>query len=248
MWRKLLTIGILLISLPAWSQQIPDFEVTSSAVPESGWDGLLDTAFMVDVLLTLSVAALLGGALAYHPKNTEITRASEGMNSPRVFMLFPVIGAIVGMMVMKYGLVVGFVLFGLGGIVRFRTAFRSPSLTGRIILVTLIGLACGLHLLNVAVMATLFSVVLIYFLDAPMRYRFVIRELPRERLAEAIAAYREAIDKQGCRVLYEKQNCRKSRVTFVLKCKRGSSCERLEKILETEVDDTLAGIISWRIA
>jgi hypothetical protein len=248
MWRKLLTIGILLISLPAWPQQVPDFEVTQSVVPESGWEGLLDTPFMVDVLMTLSFSALLGGALAYHPKNTEITRASEGMNSPRVFMLFPVIGAIVGMMVLKYGLVVGFVLFGLGGIVRFRTAFRSPSLTGRIILVTLIGLACGLHLMNIAVVATLFSVVLIYFLDMPMRYRIVVQDLPREHLAEAIAAYREVIDKQGCRVLYEQQNCRKSRVTFVLKCNRVSSGARLEKILETEVDDALAGVVSWRIA
>jgi uncharacterized membrane protein YhiD involved in acid resistance len=248
MWRKLLTISILFIALPAGSQEFPGVYLPNSAVEGAGWQGLLDFVFLANIFLTLSVAALLGAVLAFHPKHTEVSRSSEGMDSPKVFVLFPVIGAVVGMMVVKYGLVVGFVLFGLGGIVRFRTAFRSPNLTGRIILVTLIGLAAGLHLLNVAILATLFAFVLFYFLDVSTKYRIVVTELPREHLAEAIMAYRAVLDKQDCRVVYERANCRKSRVTFGVKCKQNATFERLNEGFKSEVDDSLAGIVSWRVA
>lgn len=241
---------VLLIALPVWAQQLPEIITQDPPTPGpgAGWEGFLDFAFMADIVLTLSLAAFLGAVIAFHPKNTEVARISEGLNSPKVYVIFPVIGAIVGMMVVKYGLVVGFILFGLGGVIRFRTALRSASLTGRIILVTLIGLACGLDLLSVAVLSTAFAVVLIFILDSPMRYRIDIRDLPREHLAEAIMAYRALLDSEGCRVLYEKQNCRKSRVTFVFKCKRQETRYRLEKMLESEVDDNLAGVVSWRIA
>ncbi len=218
-----------------------------SPTPGAGWRGFLEFGFMADVLLTLSLAAILGAVIAFHPKNREVARVSEGMDSPKIYVIFPVVGAIVGMMVVKYGLVVGFVLFGLGGVIRFRTILRSASLTGRIILVTLIGLACGLNLLNVAVLSTLFAVVLIFILDAPVTYRIDIKELPRKHVAEAIMAYRSLLEEQGCRILYEKENCGKSRVTFVIKCRRRSTHYRLERILESEVDDALAGTVSWRL-
>jgi len=246
MWLRFLAISVALIALPAWPQQLPDIIMQDPPTPGAGWRGFLEFGFMANVLLTLSLAAILGAVIAFHPKNREVTRASEGIDSPKVYVIFPVIGAIVGMMVVKYGLVVGFVLFGLGGVIRFRTILRSASLTGRIILVTLIGLACGLNLLNVAVLSTLFAVVLIFILDAPVTYRIDIKELPRDRMAEALMAYRSLLQEQGCHVLYEKENCEKSRVTFVIKCRRRSAHYRLEKILESEVDDALAGTVSWR--
>jgi len=245
---RFLPISVALIALPAWPQQVPDIIMQNSPAPGAGWQGFLDFGFMASVLLTLSLAATLGAVIAIQPKNKEVRRVSEGVDSTKVYVIFPVIGAVVGMMVVKYGLVVGFVLFGLGGVIPFRTVLRSASLTGRIIFVTLIGLACGLNLLNVAVLSTAFAVVLIYILDAPVMCRIDIKELPRKYLAEAIMAYRALLEKQGCRILYEKEYCGKSRVTFVLKCTRRSTRYRLEKILETEVDDSLAGTVSWSIS
>lgn len=248
MMLKLLTTNLCLFaSSPAWSQQLPEIIVTESVTAGAGWRGFLDFGFMANALLTLSLAAILGAVIAFHPKNGDITRASEGVDSPKVYVIFPVIGAVIGMMVVNYGLIVGFVLFGLGGLIRFRTILRSPSLTGRIILVTLIGLACGLNLPNVAVLSTAFVFVLIYILDTPVTYRIDIRELPRNHVAAAILAYRALIEKQGCRILYEKENSAKSRVTFVLICRRRTNRFRLEKILESEIDDSLAGTVSWRL-
>jgi len=244
---RLLVIGVALVVNPAWPQYVPEIITQDLPAPGAGWQGFLEFRLMVNILLTLSLAAALGAVIAFHPKNRAVVRVSEGVDSPKVYVIFPVIGAIIGMMVVEYGLVVGFVLFGLGGVVRFRTVLRSASLTGRIILVTLIGLACGLNLMNVAVLSTAFAVVLIYILDSPVTYRIDIKKLPRDHLAEAIMAYRALLEEQGCRVLYEKENCRKSRVTFVLRCSRRSTRFRLEKILESEVDESLAGTVSWRL-
>ncbi len=244
---RFLAISVAVIALPAWPQQATDIITQDSPTPGAGWRGFLEFGLMANILLTLSLAAFLGAVIAFHPKNGEVTRASEGMDSPKVYVIFPVIGAIVGMMVVKYGLVVGFILFGLGGVIRFRTVLRSASLTGRIILVTLIGLACGLNLLTVAVLSTAFAIVLIYILDAPVSYRIDIKDLPRKHMAEALMAYRALLEEQGCHVLYEKENCRKSRVTFLLKCRKRSTRYRLERILESEIDDSLAGTVSWRV-
>jgi hypothetical protein len=247
MWFRFLAISVAFIALPAWPQHIADIVTQEPSPQGSGWQGFRDIGFVTDVLMTLSLAAILGAIIGFHPRNRDITWVSEGMHSPKIYVIYPVIGAIIGMMVVKYGLVVGFVLFGLGGVLRFRTVLRSASLTGRIILVTLIGLACGLNLLAGAVLSTLFAVVLCYILDSPVTYRIDIQELPRENMAEAMLAYRALIEKQGCHILYENKNCGKSRVTYVLSCKRQSTRFRLEKILESEVKDSLAGTVSWRV-
>ena len=113
---------------------------------------------------------------------------------PKVYIMYAVIGSIIGILVVKYGLVVGFVLFGIGGLIRFQTILQSASVTGQVIFVTLIGLACGLDLPHVAVLATAYSFVLIYFLEARTTYRIDVRALPKERVAEAAAAYRTVLE------------------------------------------------------
>ncbi|NJM34915.1 MAG: multidrug transporter AcrB, partial [Rhodomicrobium sp.] len=55
---------------------------------------------------------------------------------------------------------VGFVIFGLGGLMRFRTETSSTRDTSRLIIVTLIGLICGLNLPHFAVLATLSQIML----------------------------------------------------------------------------------------
>ena len=236
-----------LIASPGRAVQILETPLQDSAGLGAGWQGFTDFYFMGNALLTLALAAVLGGVIAFHPKNKEAIMTLEGIDSPKIYVIYPVIGALVGIMVVNYGLVVGFVLFGIGGLMRFRTVLRSPSLTGRIIFVTLIGLACGLNLPHVAVLSTAFGFALVYILDAPVMYRLDIRALPPEHITEAIMAYRILIEQQGCQILREKENCGKSRVTFVLKCPRRSSRSRLEKLFKSRVDKSLAGSVIWRV-
>ena len=157
------------------------------------------------------------------------------------------IGAIIGIMVVKYGLVVGFVLFGIGGLIRFRTVLRSATLTGHVIFVTLIGLSCGLDLPHVAVLSTAFGFVLIYILDARVTYRVDVRALAPERVAESAASYRRMFEQHGCRVMSEKKNPGKQRVTFIFQCAQNITLDRLQELVETELEPELRGTVDWEI-
>ena len=62
------------------------------------------------------------------------------IKAPKVSIVYAIIGSPIGLLVVKYGLGVGFVLFGIGGLIRFRSVLGSALLTGQVTSATLIGL------------------------------------------------------------------------------------------------------------
>ena len=206
-----------LVAPRAWSRQVADFDVLESEFILEGWRGFSDFEFLGNAFLTLTLAAVLGAIIAYHPRYTRSADTLAELEAPKIFIMYAVIGALIGIMVVKYGLIIGFVLFGIGGLIRFRTVMRSAHLTGHVIFVTLIGLSSGLELPHVAVLATAFGFVLIYVLDARITYRIDVRSIPLEHVAEAAAAYREVLRQQGCHILSEKKNPEKKRISFIFR-------------------------------
>jgi hypothetical protein len=237
----------MLVSLAARSQQTSDFLSAEGPWPQEGWGGFTDVGFLGNALLTLTLAAVLGLVIGYHPKRLRAADTLEKIEAPKVYTMYAVIGAIIGIMVLKYGLVVGVVIFGIGGLIRFRTDLRSASLTGHVIFVTLIGLSCGLNLPHVAVLATAFGFVLIYILDARITYRIEVKALPAAQFASAAAAYRRLLEEQGCRIVSEKKNPGKERVIFIFHGAHHVTRHHLEDLLETKIDPPLRGSVDWEI-
>ncbi len=242
-----LAFCLVLVASRAWSQQVPDFLMQEPGSLGEGWQGFADFGFLVNALLTLSLSAMLGATIAYHPKHRQTADTLEEIEAPKAYIMYAVIGALIGIMVVKYGLVVGFVLFGIGGLFRFRTVLRSASLTGRVIYVTLIGLSCGLDLPHVAALATAFGFVLIYVLHARITYRIDVRALPSGRVGEAAAAYRGVLEQQGCRIMSEKKNPGKKSVTFIFHSARDLTRHHLEELVEAKIDASLTGSLDWEI-
>jgi len=242
-----LAFSLVLVVSTAWSQQGVDFLAQEPESLGEGWRGFTDLGFLVNALLTLTLAAILGAMIAYHPKHVQTADTLEEIEAPKVFIMYAVIGALIGILVVKYGLVVGFVLFGIGGLIRFRTVLRSASLTGHVIFVTLIGLSCGLDLPHVAVLATVFGFVLIYVLNARITYRINVRALPPERIADAAAAYRGVLEQLGCRIISEKKNPEREKVTFIFRNARDVTRRQLEDILDTDIDASLKGFLDWEV-
>ena len=246
---RCITSGCAAVLVPMNARAQQSFELFDQQ-PQSlgeGWLGFADLAFLTNMVLTLVLAAVLGAVLAYHPRHRKTADTVEEIEAPKVFITYAVIGSIIGILVVKYGLVVGFVLFGIGGLMRFRTVMASPSMTGQVIYVTLIGLASGLELPHVAVLATAFGYLLIQLLDANVTYRIAINGLASERIAEAAAAYRGVLEQQGCRIVSEKKNPLKARITFVFRSAASERRSRLMEILETQVDPALRGAVDWEI-
>jgi hypothetical protein len=242
-----LALGLMLVASAAWPQQNTDFLLQESGSMGEGWSGFTDLGFLVNAFLTLILAAVLGALIAYHPKHIQTADTLEEIEAPKVFITYAVIGALIGIMVVKYGLVIGFVLFGIGGLIRFRTVLRSANLTGHVIFVTLIGLSCGLDLPHVAVLATVFGFVLIYLLNARLTYRINIRALAPERIADAAAAYRGVLEQQGCHIVSEKKHPNRERVTIIFHNPRRVTRVDLEKHLESDIDASLRGFLDWEI-
>ena len=104
--------------------------------------------------------------------------------------MYAVIGAVIGVAVREFGTVVGVVVFGIGGLIRFRSCTDSTRDTVRLIIVTLAGLIAGLGLLHFAVMITLFAFVLIYVFDTSPPFRIRIEGIAEGRTADCAEAYR----------------------------------------------------------
>lgn len=245
--RILAAIGAgALPALAAWSQQLPEFVSATGERPEQGWHAFLDVTFLWNAVLTLTLAAALGIVIGYHPRRARTADTLEDVKTPKVYPMYAVIGAIIGIMVLEYGLVVGFVVFGIGGLIRFRTDLRSASLTGQVIFVTLIGLSSGLNLPHVAVLATAFGFVLIYALESRVTYRLEIQGLHAEVIGAAAAAHRNVLEAQRCHIVSERKNPGKGRVVFIFRAAHGVTRPRLEESFE-KLDPRLRGAIDWEV-
>ena len=242
-----IAFSLVLVASTAWSMQVSDFEVQQSELMVEGWQGFTDFVFLGEAFLTLTLAAVLGAIIAYHPRYTRAADTLEELEAPKIYIMYAVIGALSGIMVVKYGLIIGFVLFGIGGLIRFRTVLRSAHMTGHVIFVTLIGLLSGLDMPHIAVLSTVFGFVLIYVIHARITYLIDIRALPQELVAEAAAAYRSILEQQGCRILSEKKKPEKGRVTFIFSISPRIARGHLEELLETKIDASLKRSLDWEI-
>jgi hypothetical protein len=231
----------------AAAQSLRDAAERSRELAGEGWKGFADVAFLGQALLALALATALGALLAYHPRRRRTVDSVEGADAPKVFVLYAVIGAAIGIMVLKYGLVVGFVVFGIGGLTRFRTDLPNAPDTGRLILITLVGLSCGLGLPHVAVLTAAFGFAVLMVLDARATYHIEVKGLDRAVVRPAADAYRYVLQREGCSIVGERKSFAKEQVTFIFHAPHALQRDGLVERLEAEVPENLRGVVDWGV-
>src|SRR5262245_34159804 len=92
----------------------------SAADVLQGWDRFTDVWFMLDMAVVLVLAVLLGAAIAYHPLSRSKASSIAELEQPKTFIMYALVGALIGLIVPHYP-VMGMVIFGIGGLLRFRT-------------------------------------------------------------------------------------------------------------------------------
>jgi hypothetical protein len=239
---------LALFATTAFAQEPQVLDLGTNVVNfTEGWHGFLDWRFLLNALLTLTLSAVLGSIGGYHPYSMARADTIAEIEAPKVYVNCAVIGAIIGILVVKYGLVIGFIIFGIGGLLRFRTILDSAKLTGDIIFVTLIGLACGLNLPHVAVLATLFGFVLNLALDSRITRSITIKGLePGDTLAAA-AAYRALLEGLHCKVISERKRINKGCIDMIFRCNQGLNRAELEAKFELELAPEHRGAIDWQV-
>jgi hypothetical protein len=222
------------------------FDASTGQLKPPDWAGFLDTHFMVDSLGALLLATVLAALIGYHPMTPRTVDTLSEADMPKVHIMYAFVAAVIGLAVREFGMVIGFVVFGIGGLIRFRTDAGSPRDTGRLIVVTLIGLVAGLGLPALAVITTVFVYALIFLFDARPASRVRVEALPEGQLIAAAAAYREILESQGCKIISERKSFAKSRVDFVIRPPRASNRDRLHSAL-CEVHIDVRGEVGWEV-
>ena len=112
--------------------------------------------FILRLFLSLSLAVGCAYAIAWHPRRASIIDPLADLEERKALILLGVVGAVVAEL-SGTSQTLAFVIFGIGALLRFRTVLDNPKLTGKAIMVVVVGLACGMGSWAMAVFVTGFS-------------------------------------------------------------------------------------------
>ena len=252
----LLGIVVLMVVIPglASAQADPFSGMSPQARPltddwgdlREGWENFGNIAYIVDVSLMLLLSIILAAVIAYHPSTRRKASNITEFEQPKTFLMYAMVGALIAQLVQTYP-PMALVIFGIGGLLRFRTVVGEAKDTGRVILVTVVGLCCGLKIFVGAVLATFIGWILIWYLESQNAGRIVVKGLKDSDILTAAETYRGILGEAGCTVIRERKNLTKGRVTFIVKAPPELDAEALEEAFEN-VSVEQRGVVDWEIS
>jgi hypothetical protein len=130
--------------------------------------------FILRLFLSLSLAVGCAWAIAWHPRRSSLANPLADLEERKALILLGMVGAVVAEL-SGTSQTLAFVIFGIGALLRFRTLLDNPKLTGKAITVVVVGLACGMGSWAMAVFVTVFTWLLVFWLDSHSSCRVRIR-------------------------------------------------------------------------
>jgi len=183
--------------------------------------------FILRIFLSLSLAVACAYAIAWHPRRASLADPLADLEERKALILLGVVGAVVAEL-SGSSQTLAFVIFGIGALLRFRTVLDNPKLTGKAIMVVVIGLACGMGSWAMAVFVTGFVWVLVYWLDSHSSCRVRIRLDDTEDPKPVFGTVQSLLVSHKCRLqssaLYED----KGQMVFLLYIPSGVDPRQLE--------------------
>jgi hypothetical protein len=183
--------------------------------------------FIFRLFLSLTLAVGCAWAIAWHPRRASLADPLADLEERKALILLGVVGAVVAEL-SGTSQTLAFVIFGIGALLRFRTLLDNPKLTGKAIMVVVVGLACGMGSWAMAVFVTAFSWVLVYWLDSHSSCRVRIRLDDGEDPKPVFGTVQSLLVSHKCRLqssaLYED----KGQMVFLLYIPSGVDPRELE--------------------
>jgi hypothetical protein len=184
-------------------------------------------SFILRLFLSLTLAVGCAFAIAWHPRRASVRNPLSDFEERKALILLGVVGAVVAEL-SGTSQTLAFVIFGIGALLRFRTLLDNPKLTGKAIMVVVVGLACGMGSWAMAVFVTAFSWLLMFWLDSHSSCRVRIRLDDTEDPKPVFDAVQSLLISHKCRLqsssLYED----KGRMVFLLYLPSGVDPTHLE--------------------
>jgi hypothetical protein len=207
-----------------------------------GWAAFSDPQQYWRAALILLAATASGAVLAYHPVHRGRPLTLDILEQRKTIIIYSSVGALIAI-ICTAAPSMAFVIFGIGGLMRFRTNTGESTVTGQTIMGTLIGLCWGLGLQLVAVLATLYFVLMIYVLEAAPIQKVTIG-IDIANMHRAAELYRAALERAGCSVLSHGKSFKKSQMSFVVKLPRNFGVEEAMRAF-ADIPEELRGTVDW---
>src|ERR1043166_8418856 len=184
-------------------------------------------SFILRLFLSLTLALGCAFAIAWHARRASLRDPLKDFEERKALVLLGVVGAVVAEL-SGTSQTLAFVIFGIGALLRFRTLLDNPKLTGKAIMVVVVGLACGMGSWAMAVFVTGFSWLLIFWLDSHSSCRVRIRLDDNEDPKPVFGMVQSLLVSHKCRLqsssLYED----KGQMVFLLYIPSGVDPRQLE--------------------
>src|SRR5436309_2869799 len=184
-------------------------------------------SFILRLFLSLSLAVGCAFAIAWHPRRASIRNPLADFEERKALILLGVVGAVIAELT-GTSQTLAFVIFGIGALLRFRTVLDNPKLTGKAIMIVVVGLACGMGSWAMAVFVTGFSWLLLFWLDSHSSCRVRIRLDDTEDPKPVFGTVQSLLVSHKCRLqsssLYED----KGQMVFLLYIPSGVDPRQLE--------------------
>jgi hypothetical protein len=154
----------------------------------------------VELVLALAIAAGCSMILAWTPVAHARKDAADILESKKILVALGVVGAVVAGLV-TVNPAMGLVIFGIGGLIRFRTVLEHPRLTAKAILCVLVGLAAGLNQFVTAGLVTVAGFLIVWWIERSTTLRLRVK-LPSHGAADraaVMAAIDETLRQSNCK-------------------------------------------------
>jgi hypothetical protein len=183
--------------------------------------------FILRLFLSLGLAVGCAWVIAWHPRRASLKDPLADLEERKALILLGVVGAVIAEL-SGTSQTLAFVIFGIGALLRFRTLLGNPKLTGKAIMIVVVGLACGMGSWAMAVFVTAFSWLLLFWLDSHSSCRVRIRLDEEEDPKPVFGMVQSLLVSHKCRLqsssLYED----KGQMVFLLYIPSGVDPAELE--------------------
>jgi hypothetical protein len=204
--------------------------------------------FMLRLFLSLTLSVFCAWVVGWHPRRSTRLDPASDLEERKTLIILGVVGAVVAEL-SGTSATLAFVIFGIGALLRFRTVLDNPKVTGKAILVVVIGLACGMGSWTMAVFVTAFSWALIFWLDSRVSCTITIRINEGDGDSEIVySTVQPLLAIHRCRLLSFAQSRGKKRMVFFVHMPTGLDMPKLEADIRAKLPKSDSIDINFDVA
>ena len=166
----------------------------------TGWGGLTDLEVMIPMAVSVLTAVALAFPIAYHPRIYRRATTLDEIEAPKGIIGYAAVSAGIAQIVILIP-TMAFVIFGIGGLYRFRTRAGPPKLIYPTIGTVVIGLASGMMLFSLAIVLAILIFALPFWFESRYGVALRVRNLSGAGAVQAIEDYRRVLQQHGAQVV-----------------------------------------------